>query len=138
MREWIIIGIICIVLFFLMQVVINRRETTSQKSEEGKPDSLVIDLNGTWILMGGDSIWWKQPEHIIDSVVVSESGLSFMHSHSAPPLDTVIGLKGAKPVVLIVDGDTTKHWFFGDTVRINRFMPINPNPTFFSAFKTVL
>lgn len=75
----------------------------------------------------GDSIVWEQPEFVDDSTSTNLSAnfhtgmIQISRGHSIP-LDTIVGLKNWKPVVIIAGKDTSVHWW-GDTIRFNTCKP---------------
>jgi hypothetical protein len=84
---------------------------------ESKTKIIVDMLQGDgWLKMEGDSIWWRRPIFIVDSID-SSSGINMQIGHSIPQ-DTLFGLKNLKPVVIIAGDDTTRY-FLGDTVRFS-------------------
>ena len=83
-----------------------------------KPKQVIVDMKKhVFTLSPIDSIWWQQGEFIVDRVDTLK-GWHLRRGHEAP-LETQIGLKNFKPVVVIIDGDTSRYWW-NDTVRISR------------------
>lgn len=106
-------------LLTILAIVIASCNNQKQTAQPLKKDTVIFDLNNTFIQKEGDSIYWDAGLFVMDSTDKnSTKDFKYGYGHHIKTYpDKVLGLKHVRPVVIITDGtDTERHWY-GDTLR---------------------
>lgn len=105
-------------LLTILAIVIASCNNQKQTAQPIKKDTVIFDLNNTFIQREGDSIYWEAGKYISDKIDTVIGDFTYGRGHHVPSYaDKILGLKHVRPVVIITDGkDTERHWY-GDTLR---------------------